>query len=115
MNAPVAIDAPRTDDLLDTRFTVPGMRCAGCIAKIERGLNELEGVANARVNFSAKRVAVQHDPRLDEESLVEELRRLGFEAQALAENPLAQDDSEAKALLRALAVAGFGMMNIMLL
>jgi len=115
MNAPVAIDAPRTDDLLDTRLTVPGMRCAGCIAKIERGLNELEGVANARVNFSAKRVAVQHDPRLDEESLVEELRRLGFEAQALAENPLAQDDSEAKALLRALAVAGFGMMNIMLL
>jgi len=115
MNAHTAIESMRGEQLLDTRFTVPGMRCAGCIAKIERGLRAVEGVANARVNFSAKRVAVQHDPRLGEDRLVEELRRLGFEAQALTADPLAQDDNESKALLRALAVAGFGMMNIMLL
>ncbi|MCA0902912.1 cadmium-translocating P-type ATPase [Qipengyuania aquimaris] len=91
------------------------MRCAGCIAKIERGLAEIEGIDAARVNFSAKRVAVRHSPRLDQGDLVEALRHLGFEAQALAENPLGSDDKESKALLRALAVAGFGMMNIMLL
>lgn len=100
---------------VDTRLTVPGMRCAGCIGKIERGLAEIPGIDAARVNFSAKRVAVRHDPQLDEDDLIEALRRLGFEAQAVAANPLAQDDAETRKLLRALAVAGFGMMNIMLL
>ncbi|WP_263617774.1 heavy metal translocating P-type ATPase [Qipengyuania aquimaris] len=115
MSAPFRQQDLEDSALVDTRLTVPGMRCAGCIAKIERGLAEIEGIDAARVNFSAKRVAVRHSPRLDQGDLVEALRHLGFEAQALAENPLGSDDKESKALLRALAVAGFGMMNIMLL
>lgn len=114
MNAPAALDAD-TGTLVDSRFTVPGMRCAGCIAKIERGLGEMPGVEAARVNFSAKRVAVRHVPGVADETLVHALERLGFEAQPVAENPLAQDDADTRMLLRALAVAGFGMMNIMLL
>jgi Cu2+-exporting ATPase len=102
-------------DLVDSRFTVPGIRCAGCIGKIERGLGEMPGVAAARVNFSAKRVAVSHAPEVDDGQLIEELRKLGFEAELAAENPLARDDAETRRLIRALAVAGFGMMNIMLL
>ncbi|MEW9855051.1 heavy metal translocating P-type ATPase [Novosphingobium sp. M1R2S20] len=100
---------------VDSRFTVPSMRCAGCIGKIERGLVSVPGVAAARVNFSAKRVAVSHAPELSEDAIIEELRGLGFEATRAVENPLGRDDAEAKRLLRALAVAGFGMMNIMLL
>ncbi len=115
MNAPTIIDTAGAEPLVDTQFTVPGMRCAGCIAKIERGLIKLEGVDHARVNLSAKRVAVRHQSSLSEERLTEDLRQLGFEAQALAVDPPAQDDCEARSLLRALAVAGFGMMNIMLL
>lgn len=115
MNAPHRLENDQPANLVDTRFTAPGIRCAGCIAKIERGLGEVEGVDAVRVNFSNKRVAVRHDPRLSEEDIGQILLRLGFEAQAVAANPLAQDDKETKALLRALAVAGFGMMNIMLL
>lgn len=114
MNAPVALDADARTQV-DSRFTVPGMRCAGCIAKIERGLSEMPGVTAARVNFSAKRVAVRHDPQIVDDDLLDALERLGFEAQPVAENPLAQDDADTRMLLRALAVAGFGMMNIMLL
>ena len=114
MNAPVTLEAD-TGTLVDSRFTVPGMRCAGCIAKIERGLSELPGVEAARVNFSAKRVAVRHDPGIEDEAFLHALERLGFEAQPVAHNPLAQDDADTRMLLRALAVAGFGMMNIMLL
>jgi Cu2+-exporting ATPase len=99
---------------VDSRFTVPGIRCAGCIGKIERGLADIEGVRSARVNFSAKRVAVSHAPEIEEEAILEELRKLGFEAERAAENPLARDDAETRRLLRALAVAGFGMMNVML-
>src|SRR5690606_5745461 len=51
----------------------------------------------------------------DEDRLVAELRKLGFEAERAADNPLARDDAETRRLLRSLAVAGFGMMNIMLL
>ena len=101
--------------LIDSRFTVPGIRCAGCIAKIERELGKRDGVAAVRVNFSAKRVAVRHDPELSDEDLIAALQALGFEAQLAALNPLAQDDKDSRMLLRALAVAGFGMMNIMLL
>jgi len=115
VNATVAIHAIHQEGLADTRLTVPGIRCAGCIAKIERELPRIAGIDSARVNFSAKRVAVRHDPKLNETDLCEALRTLGFEAQALAENPLAIDDSESKTLNRALGVAGFGMMNIMLL
>ena len=115
MNAPVALSADAGQAIVETSLTVPGIRCAGCIGKIERGLVEVRGVEAARVNFSARRVAVRHDRRVDEVALVETLRGLGFDAHpALAEAPSTQDH-EARALLRALGVAGFGMMNIMLL
>ncbi|KZY92468.1 cation-translocating P-type ATPase, partial [Erythrobacter sp. HI0074] len=115
MNAPLALDTQGSMPLRDSRFTVPGMRCAGCISKIERGLAKLEGVDAARVNFSAKRVAVRHHARLGEDDLIEAIAAIGFEAQSVADNPMARDDRESVALMRALAVAGFGMMNIMLL
>ncbi|MEM9500829.1 MAG: heavy metal translocating P-type ATPase [Pseudomonadota bacterium] len=115
MNSLASAFPTSTSDLARTRFTVPGMRCAGCIAKIERELPQIDGIDSARVNFSAKRVAIEHDPKLDELALEKELLSLGFEAQLVAENPLGSDDRERKQLMRALGVAGFGMMNIMLL
>ena len=116
MNASVALDdLNAAEECEDSRFAVPGMRCAGCISKIERGLADMPGVVNARVNFSTKQVAVSHVPELTEDKLKSAIGHLGFEAQILAENPLSEDRGDTKRLLRALAVAGFGMMNIMLL
>ncbi|KPQ22688.1 MAG: Cu2+ exporting ATPase CopB, partial [Porphyrobacter sp. HL-46] len=116
MNAPAPLPASASDrPLVSTRFTVPGMRCAGCIAKIERELPRVDGIIAARANFSAKRVAIQHDPALGEDRLTEALRDIGFEAQSVADNPLGQETGERKRLMRALGVAGFGMMNVMLL
>jgi len=116
VNAPApSLLGESAQNCIDSRFTVPGMRCAGCIGKVERGLSAVPGVAAARVNFSAKRVAVSHLPGLTDDQIIEELARLGFEAERAADNPLGRDDAETKKLLRALAVAGFGMMNIMLL
>ncbi|WP_239807129.1 heavy metal translocating P-type ATPase [Croceicoccus hydrothermalis] len=126
MNAPAVFSPHAMADLSgtavrDTRLTVPGMRCAGCIATIERGLIALDGVGEARVNLSARRVAVRHDERVDPEQLVTALRDLGFEAQVTgaartgAGEPSGAEDGQMRGLLRALAVAGFGMMNVMLL
>ena len=115
MNAPDISISPEGPGTKGTRFTVPGMRCAGCIAKIEHELPKVEGVIAARVNFSSKRVAVEHDANVDEGTLSEALRKLGFEAQPVDENPLGAETAEHKRLMRALGVAGFGMMNVMLL
>ena len=106
---------PAEAKLVDTRFTVPGIRCAGCIGKIERELPKVSGIESARVNFSAKRVAIRHEEALGEEALGAALLALGFEAQPVADDPVVSEDPDAKRLMRALAVAGFGMMNIMLL
>jgi Cu2+-exporting ATPase len=115
MNAPVTLAPDDARALTSTRFTVPGMRCAGCIGKIERELPKVDGITAARANFSAKRVAIQHDPALDETALTAALLALGFEAQPVADNPLGVETEERKRLMRALGVAGFGMMNVMLL
>ncbi len=115
MNAPAPINTDAAIALTTTRFTVPGMKCAGCIGKIERELPKVDGIAAARANFSAKRVAISHDPALGEDVLTTALLSLGFEAQPVAENPLGVEDGERKRLNRALGVAGFGMMNVMLL
>ncbi len=106
---------PEPRGLEDSRFAVPGMRCAGCIAKLESGIGAVPGVVTARVNFSAKQLAVAHDPEIDDRRLIAEIAKLGFEAQPLSANPLGADTEERRRLTRALGVAAFGMMNIMLL
>lgn len=119
MNAPAVLMADEAGAHTTTRFTVPGMKCAGCIGKIERELPKIAGIAAARANFSAKRVAISHDPALGEDALTAALLALGFEAQPVSDadmlGPARADVAERKRLNRALGVAGFGMMNVMLL
>lgn len=96
-------------------FAVPGMHCAACISKLERGLAEVPGIIAARVNFTAKQVAVDHLPTMAAPDLKEAIGRLGFEAEAIHDAGALTDTRESKALTRATAVAGFAAMNIMLL
>jgi Cu2+-exporting ATPase len=96
-------------------FAVPGMRCAGCISKLEKGLSGVEGIAAARVNFGAKRVTLTHDPAFDEPALKAVIGKVGFDAEPLPNDLVESGDSESRMLLRAMAVAGFAAMNIMLL
>jgi P-type Cu2+ transporter len=100
---------------VETLFAVPAMHCAGCIAKIEKGLAATAGIAGARVNFTAKRVTIVHDPAVTVPDLTQAIARLGFEAQPLLEALPDAQASESRALMKALAVAGFAAMNIMLL
>ena len=62
-------------------FAVPGMRCAACISKIERGLGEIPGIIAARVNFTARQVAVDHLPTMTVPDLREAIGLIGFEAE----------------------------------
>ena len=116
--APPPAGPKLAQSLAISRFAVPGMRCAGCISKLENGLAAVPGIAAARANFTAKQVQISHDPALGVPALVGALAGLGFEASPLGD-VLANDslgpDGEARQLVKALAVAGFAAMNIMLL
>jgi Cu2+-exporting ATPase len=107
--------APKPVAVATTTFTVDGVHCAGCIAKLEKGLPQLNGVVSARVNFSSKRVRVEHVANLADEDIQAAIGRLGFEAQPLVGESDAAVRSENRRLLTALAVAGFAAMNVMLL
>lgn len=100
--------------LVTSRFAVPGMRCAGCIAKLEVGLPAVSGVAAARVNFTARQVLVSHSAHVSPPDLVRAFAGLGFDANPINDGFSTPDD-EARGLVKALAVAGFAAMNIMLL
>jgi len=98
-------------------ISVPTVHCAGCIGKIEKGLRQLDGVLDARVNLSLKRVRVQGDRRDGiEDAVLDKLANLGFEAHPLDNKTLAQKpDDTARGLLIRLGIAGFAMMNVLLL
>jgi cation transport ATPase len=44
-------------------LAVEGVHCAGCMAKIERGLSAIPDVTLARVNLTDRRVALHRSPR----------------------------------------------------
>jgi len=99
---------------VSTVLVVPGMHCAGCMAKVERSLGAVPGVAQARVNLTARHVRVDHDPAVTVPQMVDALGNAGFPAQPRGEQADAPP-SAVKPLLAPVAVAGFACMNVMLL
>ncbi|MGI9373456.1 MAG: cation-translocating P-type ATPase [Hyphomicrobiales bacterium] len=97
---------------------VPGIHCAGCISRIEKGLKSIEGVTKARVNLSTKRVAIEwRDEGIEAEVLAGSVEALGYDVRPFSAEEVGAgaDDKKGRDLLRALAVAGFAAANIMLL
>ena len=114
---PACVSLPEMHDLdigPRVQFSVPTIHCAACIGKIERGLRDLTGVQSARVNLSLKRVSVAGTA--DPDSIQTALSDLGFAAYPLDFEALkSSQDTTGRGLLLRMAVAGFAMMNVMLL
>lgn len=109
---PVAIEQEAMPRSL--QLSVPSIRCAACIGVIERHLAQLAGVQSARVNATHKRVMVQTE--LPIETIAAELQSIGYDAFPLDETLLSSDnDPVGKDILLRMGVAGFAMMNVMLL
>lgn len=62
-----SIDEPRAKvvdkagGIKKTSIKITGMTCASCAQNIEKGLNKLDGVIKASVNFSFEKAAVEYD------------------------------------------------------
>jgi len=87
------------------------------MSRVERALEAAPGVSSARVNLTLKRAAVEADDKVTAEDLVQVLEQAGYEAHELDPGVLTVTDADtgARDLLMRLAVAGFAMMNVMLL
>ena len=81
-----------TTQTLDLKLT--GMTCAACAARIEKVLNRADGV-RAAVNFASETAHVEFDAeRASPETVIEAVRRAGYDA-APAVDPFLQPDHEA--------------------
>ncbi|MDQ3992156.1 MAG: HAD-IC family P-type ATPase, partial [Actinomycetota bacterium] len=61
------------------RLQLDGMTCASCAARIQKTLNNVDGVA-ATVNFATEQATVQRDPSVSDEQLLAAVESAGYGA-----------------------------------
>lgn len=107
-----AADGVETMDVV-----VEGIHCGGCIGRIERSLKAITGLADARLNFTNRRLTLTwNDPSFDPGEAIQLLERMGYQANPFRlQSAEEQENAYSKFLMRCLAVSGFAAMNIMLL
>jgi Cu2+-exporting ATPase len=98
-------------------LAVEGVHCGGCIGRIERALQKIPGISEARLNFTNRRLTIGWSDRsFDPAEVIDTLERMGYRAHPFQMRAAEDEEArEARFLLRCLGVAGFAAMNIMLL
>lgn len=96
-----------------TELSVPNMHCGACMSAVESALARLPGVTSARANLTARRVTIKwrENGRSD---FIRVLSGIGYRAH-LYQTSDTNSDPELARLIKAVAVAGFFAMNIMML
>ena len=123
---PACVALPATEALAEARrraaeagivLSVPGLGDAQDMTRAEEAVRALPGVGRARVNLTQKRLSVTATPEVTAERLIGALAAQGIEAHELDPALLTSTENELRGrdLLMRLGVAGFSMMNIMLL
>ena len=67
-------------------LAVGGMTCGSCAARVERALNELDGVV-ARVNYATERATVVLPNDVSVEQVIDEVTSAGYTAELIGEDP----------------------------
>ena len=106
-------DALAGDQTLPTHeLWLPNIHCINCIRGVEAALSRIPEIEAARVNLSRKRVAIRATPGVDPTPWIDVLAEAGFEAHEAKSSAETAGD---RGLLLRLGIAGFAMMNVMLL
>ncbi|MCC7144911.1 MAG: copper-translocating P-type ATPase [Phycisphaeraceae bacterium] len=66
--------------MASTRLHIAGMRCAGCVAAVEKCLLAVPGVNDAMVNLATSEALVEHQGIVAGPSLTEAVRKAGYQA-----------------------------------
>ncbi|MBO8138081.1 MAG: copper-translocating P-type ATPase [Desulfotomaculum sp.] len=68
------------------QLRVAGMSCAACSARVERGLNKMQGVINASVNLAAGKASVEFVPlEVTPSDIKARIKKLGYQAEDINE------------------------------
>ena len=107
----------RADGAHELSLAVDGLQCGACVWLIESVLAREPIVLQGRVNMTTRRLRlVWHGARDQADTLVILIERLGYRLIPFDPASLSAAQNEtARALLRALAVAGFAAVNVMLM
>ncbi|ONG42358.1 ATPase P, partial [Pseudoroseomonas deserti] len=111
-----ALAIPEKGGAQRLELMLAGLSCGACVWLVEQALAAEPDVLRARASLSARRLTVawRGSPARANE-LVALIAALGFRAAPWSPACLrATEDAEGRALLRALGIAAFGMMNVML-
>jgi len=95
---------------------IDGMTCAGCAARIGRGLSELDGVADAQVNFATERATISYQPeKVDPGAFDKAVQRLGYKVKVEPSVEGVVDDREVDGSNQRLILAGILTVPVALL
>ena len=106
---------PPVSDRERTQFSIEGMSCAACAARIESALKDLPGVEAAYVNFATASSLVRHTSQLDTSAIVQIVTQLGYQVHDNADKQSIQESHEAALKRRAtpaLLIAAFAMITM---
>ena len=66
----------------ETNLKIEGMHCAGCSTRLEKVLNNLEGVETAKVSLEEKKATIKYDEtKINIESIKETIEDAGFKGE----------------------------------
>lgn len=66
----------------DIKLKIEGMHCTGCSLRLERVLNNLEGVKSATVNFEEKQATIIFDINtINEKKIKKAIEDVGFQGE----------------------------------
>ncbi len=104
------------DGICHVTVTVEGLRCGGCVAKLEKALAGAEGLKDLTINLASHRAEVAWDPeRTRLSTMLGAFAEHGHPALPFrADAPNAARGAEFRAALVRLGVAGLGMMQVMM-
>lgn len=68
--------------MIETNLKIEGMHCAGCSTRLEKVLNNLEGVETAKVSLEEKKATIKYDEtKISLENIKESIEDAGFKGE----------------------------------
>lgn len=65
----------------EVKVNIEGMHCTGCSTRLEKVLNNVDGVEDAKVSLEEKKADIKYDEtQVSEKELIEAVEDAGFKA-----------------------------------
>ncbi len=65
----------------EVKLNIEGMHCTGCSTRLEKVLNNVDGVEGAKVSLEEKKADIKYDEtQVSEKELIEAVEDAGFKA-----------------------------------